>query len=116
MATLQDFNVTEGSNLQLMRILLSVNVDTPYRNIIFRLEWQRPWLSRKVFLDASCLVYNGAEYQGHVDFKRVNAVAGTSRIYPSILLFNLIWAQELTTLDQPDPVVLTMKFEYHSTK
>jgi len=81
-ASLRDYGVTEGSTLQLMRLLLSVTHETPYNNINFVLHWQRSY-GRRVFLDASCFVFRGNANYNIVDFKNTYAVTGVTHSGPA---------------------------------
>jgi len=81
-ATLQDYNIVDGSSLQLMRLMLSVNEETPYNSINFVLRWAAMY-GRRAFLDASCFVYRGNQLAEIVDFKHPLSVAGIRHSGPA---------------------------------
>jgi stress response protein SCP2 len=71
---LRNYNITNGSSLQLMKQLLSVTQDTPYDTIMFNLTYGRGTDFK--FLDASCLTYSGPTFYNTVDFKHTYVVPG----------------------------------------
>lgn len=81
-ATLQDFGITHGSTLQLMRLLLSVTQDTPYNSINFVLLWAKNY-GRRAFMDGSCFVYQGRNHAATVDFKNPRAITGIAHSGPA---------------------------------
>jgi uncharacterized ubiquitin-like protein YukD len=67
-ATLEDYNITEGSNIQLMKLMLSQKKISLLQNIDFVLSWGWGRL-RKAYLDGMCFVYNGADFAAYIDYK-----------------------------------------------
>eukprot|EP00026_Physarum_polycephalum_P008215 Phypoly_transcript_08294.p1 GENE.Phypoly_transcript_08294~~Phypoly_transcript_08294.p1 ORF type:complete len:343 (+),score=30.87 Phypoly_transcript_08294:497-1525(+) len=80
-AQLRDYNVTNGSSLQLMKLLLSVTQETPYRTVVFNLTYGRG--NRMKFLDASCLVYRGQTLYQIVDFRNTYGTTGVVHSGPA---------------------------------
>jgi len=67
--TLDGCSIVNGSTMQLMRLMLAIPQDSPYKNINFQLTWTMPY-GRRAYLDGACFLYSGRTLQSYVDFKR----------------------------------------------
>lgn len=83
-AALMDYNIVNGSTLQLMKLLLESAVDRPYHVINFILRWQqRISFDSRVYLDASCHAYRGSDHAGYADFKHIYNLPGVVHSGPA---------------------------------
>lgn len=83
-AVLMDYNIENGSTLQLMKMLLESTVDRPYHTINFTLRWQqRVDFFSRVYLDASCFAYSGNAYSDYTDFKNTHRLTGVTHSGPA---------------------------------
>jgi len=78
-AHLHNYNITEGSSIQLIRRLLAISNASPLRNISFVVKWGWPQRDgKRAFLDATCFVYTGRTLLTAVDYRTKDVVAGMS--------------------------------------
>jgi len=65
--TLQDYQIKQGSVVQLLRLLYEFANTSNLNNITFDLIWGFPKQGRD-YLDATCMMYEGMNYKTIVDF------------------------------------------------
>jgi len=71
-ATLGHYNISEGSTIQLMKLLLAVRKGSNLTKINFVLTWGWRRL-KKGYLDGMCFMYNGLDLDNYVDYQRTRA-------------------------------------------
>jgi len=74
--TLGEYNINEGSVVQVMKLLLACDNQSSLKIIDFVLEWGWPRKGSRAFLDGICFVFKGKTLYNCVDYKNRFAVNG----------------------------------------